>query len=147
MVQNYLFVCQVNKFRSPYAAEWLKDYCAENKIDANVKSAGLESTHTIKLTQEHVDWADTLLVMEKYMKKAVANNFYVQKSKKIINLNIPDIFTWVRQTEAPYNPDVNPKKAVKILKKGFKKYKYRRKFNTDFLHKVLEGKLERIIKK
>lgn len=149
MTEKYLFVCSKNKFRSPYAAKWLSNYFKENNIDSDVRSAGLwviNLFEATRLTQEHIDWADTIFVMEAIMKEEISSRHEVDISK-IINLNIPDIFSWaIEESRLPYDDNVSPFEAVKILEKGYREYGFEKHFGTKFYYKVLKGKLENIIK-
>jgi len=149
MTHNYLFVCRHNIMRSPYAAKWLKDYCKEHGIDAKVRSAGLYATHpfTTQLTKKDVEWADTIFAMEEYIEQTIVDAYAPEPNKKIINLDIPDIFTHVIiDSQTPYDDNAEPDQAVKILEKGYENYGFTRHFGKKFFYKVLHAKLEDIIK-
>ncbi len=100
---NFLFVCRANLQRSPTAEQLFKN------SKHNAKSPGISPLADTQLTEKAVKWADIIFVMEKYMKDFIFRNFEV-KNKKIIVLNIPDIY--VR----------NDLKLIKKLKKKLKKY-------------------------
>lgn len=101
-MQKYLFVCRANRNRSPWAADWFSKYCKERSIETKVKSAGLDvyylpnenKSKFTQLTEELVNWADMILIMENYMKKEILKKCTQTREteKKIINLDIPDVF-------------------------------------------------------
>lgn len=97
-----LFVCRENLQRSPTAEKIFKNVY-------NTKSAGISPTARIVLTKADLDWADLVVVMEKYMQQEIARRFPEQhKKKKIISFNIPDIYLYM-------DPEL-----VKLLRKKVK---------------------------
>ena len=56
---NILFVCSVNEERSPTAEMVFKDVSGWN-----VKSAGTEENAVQRVSEELLDWADKIVVME-----------------------------------------------------------------------------------
>jgi len=148
MTHTYLFVCRYNKMRSPYAATWFAEYCKEHNIDAVVKSAGIhvENPTRTQLTKPLVDWADTIIVMEDYMAEEIINN-YQQSSKNIVNLNVADIFDdHTEESPMPYDDNTTPAEAIKLLEAGFIRYSFRKHFGKRFFNKILQAKLEDIVK-
>lgn len=63
-----LFVCTVNRMRSATAH---KIYETDNRFE--VKSAGTDKTANTVLTRELLEWADTIIVMEK------THGYFIQK--------------------------------------------------------------------
>ncbi len=71
--------------RSPTAEELFrgKDY--------ETKSAGIHPLAETQVSQQAIDWAEKIFVMENFQKQFLLKNFKVSK-EKIINLEIPDIY-------------------------------------------------------
>lgn len=81
---NILFVCSANKERSPTAEQVFKD--VPGWI---VRSAGTEKDAVKNITLELLNWADEIIVMEKYHKKRILKIDQNVQSK-IHVLNIED---------------------------------------------------------
>jgi predicted protein tyrosine phosphatase len=81
-----LFVCLANVDRSPTAEDIFR-----SREDLEVLSAGISAVGGRQLTEELVNWADKIFVMETeqadYLKALVPG-----ASSKTIALNIPDIY-------------------------------------------------------
>ena len=61
-----------------------------------VKSAGTERSARIPVTQEHIDWADMIFVMEpEHLERLQLEYGGLLSGKKIICLNIPDIYRYM----------------------------------------------------
>lgn len=103
--KHLLFVCISNLQRSPTAELLFKD---SRKYEA--KSAGISPLSELPLTFESINWADVIFVMEDEHKKYLEENFPEAKNKKIIILNIPDIY---------FRDDPE---LIKILKEKLKKW-------------------------
>lgn len=89
-----LFVCTVNKMRSATAH---KIYESDDRFE--VKSAGIDKTANTLLTEELLNWADSIVVMEKHHRNHIRNYFpEIYKNKRIVCLYIPDNFDYM-QTE------------------------------------------------
>ncbi len=89
-----LFICTLNKMRSATAH---KIY--ENDERFEVKSAGILSAANTVISNEILNWADNILVMEKHHSKFIEYKFpEIYKHKKIICLDIPDNYEYM-QTE------------------------------------------------
>jgi predicted protein tyrosine phosphatase len=69
---------------------------ATNK-DIECESAGVNPMAVRRVTKKMVDRADMIFVMEDYMREILETEFH-QPSKKIICLDIPDIY-YVRDPE------------------------------------------------
>lgn len=86
-----LFVCSRNKWRSRTAETIFK-----NNPRHQIKSAGTENSARIRLSQNMVNWADLIFVMESKHKKKLLNRFQVDRSKiKIEVLDIPDHYKYM----------------------------------------------------
>ena len=79
-----LFVCNQNQNRSKTAAELFKDRF-------KTKSAGLFNETPVSASA--IDWADTIVVMEKSQRSEIAKRFPKQyMQKRILSLDIPDVY-------------------------------------------------------
>ena len=87
---HILFVCGKNKWRSPTAERIYKD---DNRIE--VRSAGMsgKSKHTI--SNDDIEWADLILVMENRYKSWISGLFRDLSLPKIENLDIPDEYEYM----------------------------------------------------
>lgn len=88
---NILFICSRNRWRS---------LTAEKKFSGrpglSVRSAGTAENARIKVTSEHITWADLIFVMEQKHHDVLAQRFPSEiQTKKIINLDIPDTFQYM----------------------------------------------------
>lgn len=89
---NVLFVCSRNRLRSPTAemvfAEW-------RGVDTD--SAGTADDAEVRLSADHIEWADIVFVMEKQHRARIAKRF--RKSlgaKRIVCLDIPDDYGFMQ---------------------------------------------------
>ena len=90
--KNVLFVCTVNRMRSATANEIYK-----NDLRFNVKSAGTDSGAATVITRDLLEWADSVIVMEKHHRNAIRKNYPdIYKSKKIVCLYIPDEYDYMQ---------------------------------------------------
>jgi len=81
-----LFVCGKNRRRSPTAEIIFSEY---DSIET--RSAGVNRDSDTVLSEEMINWADIVFVMEdKHRTKIQRKYRELFKSKKIINLNIKD---------------------------------------------------------
>jgi len=90
-----LFICSANKQRSKTAEDFFAQKYPENKFlsaGTNVKICRKEGT--TELTEDLLEWADKVYVMEKkhldQIKKHTGSKYY----KKIKVLDIPDIYKY-----------------------------------------------------
>jgi len=82
---NVLFICNQNQHRSKTAEELFRD-----KFDT--KSAGLYNANPV--SEEEIQWADTIVVMEGHQRSEIARRFPEQyMQKRLLSLNIPDIYS------------------------------------------------------
>ena len=89
--EKLLFVCSQNRWRSLTAQEIYRDSALYQ-----VKSAGTDKGARIRLTVEHIGWADRIFVMEKKHLDRVRHDFgTVLDDKKLICLHIPDSYQYM----------------------------------------------------
>jgi len=98
MVKKVLFVCTANMDRSPTAEDMLKQ-----RNGFEVQSAGTWLHARKRITEELIEWAEIIFVMERYHEESL---LYLspEAEGKIVVLDIPDIY-----------PRNNPQ-LVRILK-------------------------------
>ena len=84
--KKVLFVCTANYYRSVTAEHIFRHW---ETLD--VKSAGTHEWATKVITQEMIDWADIIFVMEHHHKDSILE-IDTSAIDKIIVLEIPDIF-------------------------------------------------------
>ncbi len=87
-----LFVCSQNRLRSPTAeavfADWPGVECT---------SAGTNRGAENLLTEELVEWADVIFVMEKRHQRKLGEQFRPQlRDKRVISLGIPDDYEFMQ---------------------------------------------------
>ncbi len=86
-----LFVCSENRLRSPTAAAVFSEYDGVEAI-----SAGTNADCETPVSGDLIEWADTILVMEKSHRNKVAKKFRpLLKDKKLAVLHIPDDFDYM----------------------------------------------------
>jgi len=89
--KRILFLCSQNKLRSPTAEAIFADH---PKIE--VDSAGLNHDAEIPLSEEQVEWADLIIVMEKVHRDRLNRKFKkVLAGKRVAVLNIPDDYDYM----------------------------------------------------
>ena len=92
MKLKLLFVCTINRMRSATAH---KIYENDNRFE--VKSAGTDKTANTVLTDEILNWADSIIVMEKSHRNYIRSHFPdIYKTKKIVCLYIPDEYDYMQ---------------------------------------------------
>lgn len=88
---HYLFICSANRNRSK-AAERICIQMAQAKgQNVQCESAGVDPLAERQVTKQIADRADTIFVMEPYMKSILESEFH-QNGKKIVCFDIPDIY-------------------------------------------------------
>ena len=90
-MQRVLFICSMNRWRSPTAEQVYSDHpgiqCA---------SAGLNRNAENPLTPELVEWAELIFVMERKHKTKLFSEFRPHLlGKRVICLNIPDNYKFM----------------------------------------------------
>lgn len=100
-MKQVLFLCSQNKWRSPTAEAIFSDYAG-----IETDSAGINKGAEVQVSQEHIEWANIILVMEKKHKAQLNRQFgQLLKNKKISVLDIPDKYSYM------------DKKLITLLKK------------------------------
>jgi predicted protein tyrosine phosphatase len=90
-VLNVLFVCSLNRWRSPTAEQV---FAAHPGIDCS--SAGLNNGAENPLTPDLVEWAELIFVMESGHKTKLLSKFKSQlNGKRVICLGIPDNYPYM----------------------------------------------------
>ncbi len=82
---HILFVCGKNLWRSPTAENIYKK---DKRIE--VRSAGVSSKSKHPISNDDIEWADLILVMENRYKSRILGLFRDVSLPKIENLDIPD---------------------------------------------------------
>jgi predicted protein tyrosine phosphatase len=90
-VRHVLFICSQNRLRSPTAekvfAEW---------PGIEVASAGLSHEAASPVTEELLQWADIIFVMEKTHRQQLTRKFGSQlRKQRVICLDIPDNYEYM----------------------------------------------------
>ncbi len=90
--RKILFVCTVNRMRSATAQKIYQD---DPRFD--VDSAGTDRTAAVPLEEWHLEWADAIVVMEKYHRNAIRSKFPdLYEKKPIVCLYIEDIYDFMQ---------------------------------------------------
>lgn len=88
---NILFICSRNKWRSRTAETIFKNHPFHG-----VRSAGTASSARIRVQENHIKWADVILVMEDHHKRRLRERFgKALRQKKISVLHIPDNYEYM----------------------------------------------------
>lgn len=91
MKKRILFLCSRNKLRSPTAEAIFADHPT-----IEVDSAGLSSDAEVPLSEDQVEWADLIIVMEKIHRNRLNLKFKsALAGKRIVVLNIPDDYDYM----------------------------------------------------
>lgn len=89
--KRLLFLCSQNKLRSPTAETLFAEHPG-----VEVDSAGLNHDAEVPLSEEQIDWADIILVMEKAHRTRLNRKFsFALAGKRIVVLNIPDDYDYM----------------------------------------------------
>jgi len=90
-MKRLLFLCSQNKLRSPTAEAVFADYAG-----IEVDSAGLNNDAEVPLSDEQLEWADVVIVMEKAHRNRLNRKFkHALAGKRIAILNIPDEYDYM----------------------------------------------------
>jgi predicted protein tyrosine phosphatase len=90
-MKHILFICSRNKLRSPTAEDV---FCTRN--DWSVRSAGLTQDAEVHVSQEDLEWADIVFVMEGVHKNRLKQQFPTAlKNCRIVCLGIPDQYEYM----------------------------------------------------
>ena len=86
-----LFVCSENRLRSPTAEKVFSGYA-----ELETRSAGTNANCDNAVSRESLEWADTVLVMEKSHRNKLTKRFRQSlRNKKLVVLGIPDEFDYM----------------------------------------------------
>ena len=90
-MKRLLFICSLNKWRSPTAEHIFADY-----LNIETDSAGLNRGAEVRLDTAQIEWTDIIFVMEKKHHKKLNETFreYLTE-KKIVVLHIPDKYQYM----------------------------------------------------
>jgi predicted protein tyrosine phosphatase len=90
MKLKVLFVCSQNRLRSPTAEFIFMDHPG-----IECKSVGTDTSANLVLKQEHIDWADIVIAMEKSHRNRIWKLLpSSKKSSNIIVLGIEDVYEY-----------------------------------------------------
>lgn len=90
-MKRFLFVCSQNRLRSPTAEQV---FSARNDIE--VSSAGTNNDAENPLTDELIEWADFIVVMERTHRNKIQKRFHRKMAtKRLICLDIPDDYEFM----------------------------------------------------
>ena len=90
-MKHFLFVCSQNRLRSPTAEQVFSA-----RSDIEVASAGTNNDAENPLTNELIEWADFIVVMERSHRNKVQKRFNkFLNNKKMICLDIPDDYEFM----------------------------------------------------
>lgn len=93
MITRALFICTANLQRSP-TAEIIYSGCP----GLEVRSAGIDRSARIPLTEDLLHWAEIVFVMEDLHRLYVERAFpAVARTKQIVCLDVPDLFYYMDQ--------------------------------------------------
>ena len=69
----------------------------ENDVRFEVKSAGTDESADTPLTLELLEWAESIVVMEKHHRNYIRKHFpEIYRTKKIVCLYIPDVYKYMQ---------------------------------------------------
>ncbi|NKN01979.1 low molecular weight protein tyrosine phosphatase family protein [Rhizobium leguminosarum] len=93
-MKNVLFICSQNKLRSPTAEQVFASW-----PDIEVSSAGTNNDAENPLSNELIEWADIVFVMEKAHRAKIQGKYRsALKGKRLIYLDIPDDYDFMDPT-------------------------------------------------
>jgi len=90
-MKRFLFVCSQNRLRSPTAEQIFS-----RRPDIEVSSAGTNNDAENPLSDELIEWADCIVVMERMHRNKVQKRYpRALKDKRIVCLDIPDDYDFM----------------------------------------------------
>ena len=91
MVKRLLFVCGQNRHRSLTAERMYEGFAGYEVV-----SVGTVPAARVRVTQEHIEWADLIFVMELEQAQKLRRKFKAElEGKRVICLNIPDTYGYM----------------------------------------------------
>ncbi|UHH29042.1 low molecular weight protein tyrosine phosphatase family protein [Pseudomonas veronii] len=88
---NVLFICGKNRLRSPTAEQLFADWSG-----VETASAGVNNDADVPVSQELLEWADLVFVMEQSHRRKLSVRFAsVLSDKRIVCLHIPDDYGYM----------------------------------------------------
>ena len=86
-----LFVCSANQQRSPTAEQLYRD---DSRFA--VRSAGTSPPANQPVTEQLLEWADLVVVMEEHHAQTIRERFPVaSRNVRLVVLGIPDIYSYM----------------------------------------------------
>ncbi len=107
-MKHLLFLCSRNRLRSPTAEAIFSDYPG-----VEVDSGGLSDDADVPVSEEQIEWADIIIVMEQIHRSRLNRKFgHALRGKRVAVLGIPDdyelmdpvLIEKLRSYCAPYLP-------------------------------------------
>ncbi len=90
-VKRFLFICSQNRLRSPTAEQIFS-----RRGDIEVSSAGTNRDAENPLSDELIEWADFIFVMERAHRNKVQKQYRrALRDKRIVTLDIPDDYDFM----------------------------------------------------
>jgi predicted protein tyrosine phosphatase len=104
---HVLFVCSMNKWRSPTA-----EYLYRNDPRLQARSAGTRAEAKQRMNEGDIKWADVIFVMEREHKQWIVAHFKSLKLPRIEILDIPDDYQYMdpelqRQLQSLIDPEID----------------------------------------
>ena len=91
LVKRFLFICSQNRLRSPTAEQIFS-----RRGDIEVSSAGTNNDAENPLSDELIEWADFIFVMERAHRNKVQKRYRrALMDKRIVVLDIPDEYDFM----------------------------------------------------
>ena len=107
-MKKLLFVCGKNRLRSPTSEAVFSEY---EGLEA--ESAGLDREAEMPLSNQAIEWADIIFVMENSHRSKLSKKFQPWlKDKRVICLDIPDEYEYME----PELVELLKKKVLPLLR-------------------------------
>jgi predicted protein tyrosine phosphatase len=91
-VRRALFICSVNRLRSPTAEQVFASW-----PDVEADSAGISNGAEQELSSEQIEWATIIFVMEKAHRNKLSKKYKKHLGgKRVICLDIPDDYGYMQ---------------------------------------------------